>query len=192
MPQEPDLHISDLAVTLEPGPPEAPLQPLVHRLGLQLSDVGFAKVIGALVAIADQRAPVDITLASCRLVPDGAELSARAGKGILRATLTTTIATSVVGGKEIRCELTDLQVPAWVPVDRLLERAIGSAGIEGLRLDPDNPRAILVDPAVILASQGLPAHLAPGAWSLDITSAVLNLGFAEELGTEDEGLRTEE
>jgi len=176
MPDAPDLQISDLALSLEPGT-SVPLQPLVHRLRLQMSDAGFVKLLRAVTTLADARAPVDIELTSCRLVEGGAEVSARAGKGLLKAALSATIAATVLAGREIRCELTNLAVPAWVPVDRFLQQAIARANIAGLRLDPDNPRAVLLDPAALLEREGLPARLAPGAWTLAIAPMQLDLAY---------------
>jgi hypothetical protein len=65
----------------------------------------------------------------------------------------------------------------------MIEMALGKATqIAGIRPDPQNNQAVLVNPAEVLARQGVPARLAPGAWDVAVTPAALDLSYRETSG----------
>jgi hypothetical protein len=175
----PDVRLTDIELMLEPGGTgNIPFQPLVQRLRVTLGPSALEKLARQAVAIAATKSPVEVKLTGCRIVEGLVEISARAGKGFLGADLTARLALSVADGKEIRVALSRIDAPKWIPVSPMLERALAkAAGIPGVRLDPQNRQAILVDPAAILAQYGVPARLAPGVWSTSVTDAGVEVAF---------------
>jgi hypothetical protein len=99
------------------------------------------------------------------------------------AEVTARLAISAAGGDEVRVAVVGLDAPKWLPASTLMEKGLAKAGaITGLRPDPERSGAILVNPARMLASRGLPARLAPGAWEVQITDTALDLGYRESAG----------
>ena len=76
--------------------------------------------------------------------------------------------------------IADLEGPAWIPTQFVIENAMSVAESKpGFTRVPDDDRAIDVNPAVVIASRGVPLTLAtPGAWSIDATEAVLQVAYA--------------
>jgi hypothetical protein len=179
MASTPDVRLTDIEITLEPGGTgKIPFQPLVQRLRVTLGQSALEKLAQQAVALAATKAPVEINLTGCRIVDGLVEISTRAGKGFLGADLTARLALSVVGGKEIRVALAGLDAPKWIPVSPMLDKAFAkAAAIEGVRIDPDQPQAVLVDPAAILVQNRLPARLAPGVWSTAVADSGVEIAF---------------
>ncbi|MGH2561621.1 MAG: hypothetical protein ACRDJH_21345 [Thermomicrobiales bacterium] len=177
---ERDVRLSDVAITLEPGDEAAPLQPLIHGLTLRLSSTALTKLAAQAVKLASARAPVEVHLTGCRLVDGGVEVSARAGKGFMGADVTAQLAITAAGDT-VRVALANLDAPRWLPTASMIEMALGKASqISGIRPDPQNNQAVLVNPAEILVRKGLPARLAPGAWEVAIDPAALHLAYREQ------------
>jgi hypothetical protein len=182
MGDERDLWISDLAVTLEPGSGQVPLEPVVHGLNLRLAPSALAKLVEQAVKAAAARAPVEVSRTDFRLVEGGAEISARAGKGFMGAELTARLAISAAG-PEVRVALQGLDAPRWLPLASFVEKGLERANrYPGVRADPDGAQAILVNPAAILLNRGVPARLAPGSWQVAVSSAALDLAYGEGEG----------
>ena len=78
----------------------------------------------------------------------------------------------------LRAELTHLEMPGWVPLDLLLDAAVKQAG-GAVQRDPGNARALLLSPARLLTSFGVPGRFAPGVWSVSTSAAGIDLGFHE-------------
>jgi hypothetical protein len=72
--------------------------------------------------------------------------------------------------------LTNSNVPAWVPLEMLLEEAVKRSG-GTVRRDPTNRSALLCDPATLLAMVGVPARFAPGRWDVATSAAGIDLAF---------------
>ncbi len=175
------LQLTDFTISLEPGDARHPLRPVVQGLRLRVSAQGLQRLAQALTDEADRRAPVGIQLKDVRVGPQGINLVMRMEKSIFRSDLSTRLALSAPGGQELRIALTDTDMPAWVPLDMLLEEAAKRGG-GGVRRDPDNRRALLLDPAALLARLGVPGRFASGRWHVSTDSDGIDLAFRESAG----------
>jgi hypothetical protein len=169
------IQLSDFDVSLERGS-AGRLQPVVQGLRLRISERGLASLMEGLVAEADRRAPVGITLSDARVGPRGIELFLRVEKSIFRGDVSTRLVLSAPGGDALRVELTDTQVPAWVPLDVLLDEGVKRSG-GAVRRDPGNRSALLLDPAALLALLGVPGRFAPGYWDVATSGEGIALSF---------------
>ena len=175
------MQLTDFDISLERGDARYPLRPVVQGLRLRISERGLQALTQALVDEADRRAPVGIRLKGVWVGPRGIELSARMTKSIFSSDLATRLVLSAPGGNELRVELTDSDVPAWVPLDMLLDEAAKRGG-GGVRRDPGNRNALLLDPAALLARGGVPGRFAPGHWDVTTSADGLVLTFRESAG----------
>ena len=175
------MQLTDFDISLERGDARYPLRPVVQGLRLRISERGLQALTQALVDEADRRAPVGIRLKGVWVGPRGIELSARMTKSIFSSDLATRLVLSAPGGNELRVELTDTDVPAWVPLDMLLDEASKRGG-DGVRRDPGNRNALLLDPAALLARGGVPGRFAPGHWDVTTSADGLVLTFRESAG----------
>jgi hypothetical protein len=175
------MQLTDLDISLEPGTAQHPIRPVVQGLRLRVSPRGLQALMQTLVDEADRRAPVGITLKGVQVGPQGIELFARMTKSIFSSDLATRLVLSAPGGKELRVELADTNMPAWVPLDMLLDEAARRGG-DGVRRDPGNRSALLLDPAALLARAGVPGRFAPGRWDVATSGDGLVLTFRESAG----------
>ncbi|MDQ3225915.1 MAG: hypothetical protein M3Q50_04700 [Chloroflexota bacterium] len=176
------LHLTDFTISLEPGDATHPLRPVVQGLRLRVSAQGLHRLAQAVAAEADRRAPVGIQLKDVRVGPQGIDLVMRMEKSIFRSDLATRLVLSAPGGQELRIALTDIEMPSWVPLDMLLDEAAKRGG-GGVRRDPENGRALLLDPAALLARLGVPGRFAPGRWDVTTDADGLDLTFRESAGS---------
>jgi hypothetical protein len=174
----PHIQVSDFDVSLEPGGRGDLPQPVVQRLRLALSGEGLQLLAQGLIAEASRRAPVGLRLQDLRVGPGGIDLLLRVEKSILRSDLAMRLAFSAPGGQFLRLELADVDMPPWIPLDLLLDEAV-KRGRGALGRDPGNRRALLLDPAALLARFGLPGRFAPGHWDVATSDDGLTLGFHE-------------
>jgi hypothetical protein len=172
------LQITDFDVSLEPGDATHLYRPLVQGLRLRISASGLRELAQALIAEADRRAPVGIRLEDVHVGPDGITLAMRMAKGIFQGDLATRLVLSAPGGEVLRIELADTRVPAWVPLDMVLDQATARGG-NAVRRDPNNGRALLLDPAALLARAGVPGRFAPGRWDVSTRNDGVELSFRE-------------
>jgi hypothetical protein len=172
------IRLTDFDITLEPGDARQPLRPVVHGLRLHISAGGLRQLAQALVDEADKRAPVGVKLVDARVGPRGVELYLRVAKGIFGSDLSTRISLSAPGGEVLRAELTDTDMPSWMPLDLLLEQAVNRGG-GAVSRDPANRRALLLDPAALLARLGVPGRFAPGDWGVETSQERIALSFRE-------------
>ncbi len=175
------IQLTDFDISLERGDAHYPIRPVVQGLRLRVSDRGLRALAQAFVDEADRRAPVGMKLKDVRVGPQGIELSTRMTKSIFSSDLSTRLVLSAPGGKELRIELTDTEMPSWVPLDMLLDQA-ASRGGAGVRRDPGNRSALLLDPAALLARGGVPGRFAPGRWDVTTSADGLVLTFRESAG----------
>jgi hypothetical protein len=173
------IQLEDFEITLEPGDSRHPFRPVVHGLRLRISAEGLRQLAQALVDEADKRAPVGLKLVNARVGPQGLDLYLRVAKGIFGSDLSTRISLSAPGGEMLRAELTDTDMPAWMPLDVLLEQAVKRGGAAVAR-DPDNRRALLLDPAALLALLGVPGRFAPGRWDVATSGEGIDLSFVAQ------------
>jgi hypothetical protein len=172
------MQLTEFDISLERGDARYPLRPVVQGMRLSVSERGLQALAQALVDEADRRAPVGIRLKDVRVGPQGIELSARMTKAIFSSDLATRLVLSAPGGNELRVELTDTEMPSWVPLEMLLDEA-ARRGDNGVRRDPGNRSALLIDPAALLARGGVPGRFAPGRWDVTTSADGLELTFRE-------------
>ena len=175
------LQLTDFDISIEPGTAQQPIRPVVQGLRLRVSVRGLQALMQTLVDEADRRAPVGITLKGVQVGPQGIELFARMTKSIFSSDLSTRLVLSAPGGKELRVELTDANMPSWIPLDTLLDEAARRGGA-GVRRDPGSRSALLLDPAALLARAGVPGRFAPGRWDVTTSADGLDLRFRESAG----------
>jgi hypothetical protein len=177
-----DVRLNDIELVLEPGGSDKiPFQSLVQGLRVMLSVAALEKLAQQGVAFASTKAPVEITLTGVRIVENTIEIATHAGKGFLGADLTARLGLTVFDGKEIRVALVGLDAPKFIPVAPMLTKALAKAAeVPGVRLDPSSDRAVLVDPAAIIAQNGLPARLASGIWTTNVGNEGVEIAFGGE------------
>lgn len=171
------LQLTDFDVSLEPGGSHA-LRPLVHGLRLRISERGVQQLAQGLADEADRRAPLGVRLKDAHVGPAGIDLDLRMEKGIFGGDLAARLALSAPGGDLLRLELTDLGMPAWVPLDMLLDQAVARSG-GAVRRDPAHRRALLLDPAALMTRAGVPGRFAPGRWDVATSTEGIELTFRE-------------
>lgn len=171
------LQISDFGLSLEPGPAGRP-QPLVQSLQARLTAEGLRVLAEGGIEEAARRAPVGLQLESVQVSDAGVDVKLRISKSIIKSSMGTRLVLTAPGGDLLRAELTNLEMPAWAPLDLLLDAAVKRAS-GAVQRDPSNPRALLLNPARLLTSFGMPGRFAPGAWSVRTSAAGIDLGFHE-------------
>lgn len=175
------VQLTDFDISLEPGDIRHPPRPVVQGLRLRVSHRGLQMLAQGLVDEADRRAPVGIQLKDVRVGPNGIDLYLKMAKSIFSSDLSTRLALSAPGGQELRVELTDSDMPSWVPLEMLLDEAAKRGG-GGVRRDPGNRHALLLDPAALMARGGVPGRFAPGRWEVTTSADGLDLTFRESAG----------
>lgn len=172
------MQLTEFDLSLEPGDIRHPLRPVVQGLRLRASNRGLQILVQGLVDEADRRAPVGITLKDVRVGPQGIDLYLKMSKSIFNSDLSTRLTLSAPGGQELRVALTDSDMPAWVPLDMLLDEAARRGGA-AVRRDPEARNALLLDPAALLTRFGVPGRFAPGHWDVSTSNDGLELAFRE-------------
>lgn len=176
-----DVQISDVRLRLDPRDGRVPFEPLVERLSLDLSSAAFETILRTGLVLMADRLPVEVALDSARLVDGGAEIVVKVKRSILKADLRVRLAFSVQDPSTIRVRIAELDAPAWVPTQFVLEQALNVAAAKpGFSRVPGDERAVDVNPATVIASRGIPLKLAtPGAWSVDPTAQTLSVSYSD-------------
>ncbi len=172
------IQLSNFDVSLERGG-GGRLQPVVQGIAVRVSERGLRELTQGLVDEADRRAPVGLSLKSTAVGTNGVDLRMRIEKSIFRADLATRLVLSAPDGQVLRVEMTDVEAPAWVPLDVMLDEAVRRGG-GAVRRDPANPRALLLDPVALLARLGVPGRFAPGRWGVATSDEGITLSFRED------------
>jgi hypothetical protein len=172
------IQLTDFDVSFEPGDGRQPLRTVVQGLRARVSASGLDVLAQGLVAEADRRAPVGLKLKGVRVGPEGLDLFLRVEKSILSSDLSTRIALSSPDGRALRLELSDTDLPVWVPLEMILNAAV-QAGGGAISRDPANKRALLLDPAALLTRFGVPGRFAQGRWSVNASTDGIDLTFRE-------------
>ena len=173
----PQLQIADVGLSLEPGPGGRP-QPLVQSLQARLTAEGLRSLAESGIEEASRRAPVGLHLEDVQVSDAGIDVRLRVSKSIIKGSMGTRLVLSAPGGEVLRAELTNLEMPAWAPLDLLLDAVVKRAG-GAVQRDSGNSRALLLNPAALLTSFGVQGRFAPGQWSVATSSAGIDLGFRE-------------
>jgi len=174
-----DIEITDVQVRLEPGQGRVAYQPLVERLAVSITSGAFSKLAQTALGVMGPRLPVDVELSSAELTEGGAEVVAKVKKSILKADLRVRLAFSIQDPATIRVRIAELDGPAWIPTQFVLENALNVAAARpGFTRVPEDDRAVDVNPAAVIASRGIPLRLAsPGAWRIDPTASEITIGY---------------
>jgi len=175
----PDVALSNLHVQLAPGSGALPFTPSIDRFSAGLSAAAFAKIVETGIGMVQSRLPVDVQFVGSRLTDLGAEVTARVKRSVLKAEIRATLELSTPGPDRIRVRFGEIAGPAWVPAGMVIEKAIEKAAARpGVTRAADDPRAVDVDPLVILKTLNLPVALAqPGAWTVTPTPEAINVSF---------------
>lgn len=166
-----DVLITDVRLRLDAGRGNIPFEPLVESLAVELSAEAFRKIVEEGIRKVGDRVPVEIELGSVRLLDGGAEIIMKVKRSILRAELRAKLAISAYDPETIRIQVAELDAPAWVPTQFVLEHGMTyAASRQGFTRADGVENSVDIDPAVVLASRGIPVKLAtPGAWSIVTT-----------------------
>ncbi len=172
------IQLSDFAISLEPGPGSRP-RALIRSLRVRVTQSGLEALLQGMVSEADRKAPVGLSLKHVGASAAGVDVALRIEKSIFRGDLSTRLVFTAPGGTLLRVDLTELEMPAWVPFDPLLDEAIKRAG-GAVRRDPRAKRALLLDPAEVLTRFGVPGRFGPGQWDVATSDAGIDLAFQEQ------------
>ena len=173
-----DVQLTDFDVALEPGGGRFAMSPVVHGLSLRISAKGVQMLAQALVDEADRRAPVGLRLKDARVADGGIDLYLRVEKGIFGSDLSTRLVLSAPGGQVLRVEIVDTGMPSWLPLDMMLDEAVKRSN-GAVQRDPQNRRALLLDPVTLMTRAGVPGRFAPGRWDVATSPAGVALTFRE-------------
>jgi hypothetical protein len=175
-----DVVITDVQLRLQPGQGKLAFEPLVDQLALALSSDAFEKIAQTGLHMMAGRLPVEVTLSSATLTNGGAEIVAKVKKSILKADVRVRLEFAVHDPATIRVRIADLDGPAWIPTQFVIENAMTVASAKpGFSRVPGDDRAVDVNPAAVIASRGIPLKLsAPGAWSIDTDPSALSVRYA--------------
>jgi hypothetical protein len=166
----------------------------VHRLSLVLRDPWLEKMVRFGLEAGAGKLPLTLAYESSKFTATGAEITLKARKGIIRAALTACIDLSGFGPDCLAVRVTELRLPALLP-DRLLKGALDLAIAmalqqPGIARHPEQPRAILLDPNLLLQHKGLPLHFASGgAWTVGGGAGELAVDFRQLAPPPVPGLR---
>jgi hypothetical protein len=172
----PQIRLSNFDLSLQRGT-AGRMEPVVQGLRVQITAAGLQALAEGLVDALGRRVPVGFTIKDIRVGPDGVGIVLRVERGIVRGDLATRLVLSAPGEDLLRVELADVDVPVWVPLDVLLDEAVKRSG-GAVRRDPANRRALLLDPAALLAQFGVPGRFAAGRWDVATSDAGIDLSFS--------------
>jgi hypothetical protein len=177
-----DVIINNVRLRLDPGHGNMPFEPLVETLSIEISADAFRKIVVEGIRKVGDRVPVEIELGSVRLLDGGAEIVMKVKRSILRAELRIRLAFSAIDPETIRVQVAELDAPAWVPTQFVIEHGMTYASSrEGFTRVAGVDSAVDINPATILASRGIPVNLAkPGAWSMETTPQSILVGFGPD------------
>jgi len=186
MAQQPEIRITDLTLDLAPSEdPSLPLQPVVTGARLRLDEAALVKLAQVAIVQAKGRAPVDVELDSARFTDGGAEINAVVSRGrFMRADVRAVVGVSAQNAERITVEVQDVKALGMLPLDAfvtpVLEKAFAMASAKpGIARASGNARALLVDPAAVLAGMGVPMRFAaPGVWSIQVAPGGLEAEFS--------------
>jgi hypothetical protein len=176
------IQLTDFDVSLERGGGRQTLRPVVQGLRARVSAKGLDVLAQGLIDEADRRAPVGLKLKGIHVSPEGIDLYLRVEKGIFGSDFSTRIALSSPDGEVLRLEMSDTDLPVWVPLDMILNAAVQYGGGAVTR-DPADNRALLLDPAALLTRFGVPGRFAPGRWGVKTSTDGIELTFRENAST---------
>jgi len=145
-----------------PGGGVAPAPPILRAATVQIDATTIAATLERAIPEVLARFGATGRLAETRLVDGGLVLAVEAQK-MITLTVTATLSVTATGEGRILVEATDLKAGRWIPLNLIVERALGYLqNIPGVR--PAGPRAVELDPDTLLATPAIAAKL-PFRWA---------------------------
>lgn len=180
----PDVSVNALELDLIRGSEKATLQPLVRAMSVTATDNALEKTIRAVLEMAKSRTSVEVEFEDSKFVPGGAEVTVTAGLNrFLRAKATAVIGISALRSQQVSVEIQEIRTLGKISIESvagpMIEKALSKASaMPGIDRDPGRSRGLLIDPAELLRSNGVPISLAsPGGWTVESASGELNARF---------------
>jgi hypothetical protein len=159
MPLMTDVLIQDLAFDTDPTGGKPALALRVHRLVASLGDPWLEKMARMGLAAAAGKTPVGLTYVASRFLPDGAELTVKAGEGLLSVTPTLRLEIAGEADGRVRVKVAEIRSSGMVPVEKLVNPAIEKlietlCARPGVLRHPAGSRAVLLDLNLLLGGTG--------------------------------------
>jgi len=158
MPLTTDVLIQELAFDTVPtgGTPALALK--VQRLTATLGDPWLEKMCRLGLAAAAGKSPVGISYVASRFLPDGAELTFKAGEGFMSLSPTLRLEVAGEGAGQVRIKVAEIR--SAMPVEKIvgpfLDKLIDNlCARPGVQRHPAEPRAVLVSMNAMLQARGL-------------------------------------
>lgn len=183
----PEMVVTNIAMDLEPGTDKVPLGPVVYSLTANLNDSALTKSVQAVLGMGKGKMPMEVDLEGARFVPGGAEVTVNAGSGrFLRAKATAVIGITANNAEKVSVEIREIKALGKLPIESIagpvLDKALDKAtAYPGVERDATKARGLIVDPNLLLKSQGVPARFhQPGSWTVTTGPDILTAVFASE------------
>ncbi|CAA9528993.1 MAG: hypothetical protein AVDCRST_MAG73-749 [uncultured Thermomicrobiales bacterium] len=159
----------------------APAPPILRAATVQIDAATIAATLDRMIPEVLARFGATGRVAETRLVDGGLVLAVEAQK-MITLTVTATLSVTATGDGRVMVEATDLKAGRWIPLNLIVERALGYLqNIPGVR--PAGPRAVELDPDTLLAIPAvdvkLPLRWASRVREVRITPAALVVVCAE-------------
>jgi hypothetical protein len=184
MAHQTDIQVLDIGVDLGPGNDKVPVSSQVQTFRARITDAALAKAVQAVLTMARPKMPFEVEFESAVFVPGGAEITVQAGAGrFLRAKGTAVLGFSGDGADKIAVEVKEVRALGKLPIegivapfiDKGLDRATTYPGIQR---DSSRHRGLLIEPNVLLASQGVPLDFkSAGTWTTNYGSGWMETAF---------------
>lgn len=183
----PELRVTEIAMDLEPGTEKVPLGPVVFTMTASLNDSALTKSVLAVLGMGKNKMPMEVDLEGARFVPGGAEVTVNAGSGrFLRAKATAVVGITATDAEMVSIEIREIKALGKLPIESIigpiLDKALDKATVyPGVERDTSKTRGLLVDPNVLLKSQGVPLRFhQPGGWTVTTGQDILTAVFASK------------
>lgn len=183
MQTSPDVQVHDMAFDTNPTGGDPPLAMLVYRVTAELSDAWLEKMVKIGLNAGASKFPVDVTYEGSQFVANGAEVTLKAGSGFLKASATICLEVAGAGPNRIMIKVAEIRALGMLPVESFLnpvmEKGIDRACEKpGITRHPVQPRTVVVDPNVLLQTQGVQLQFADGGqWNVNGQPGSLTMTF---------------
>jgi hypothetical protein len=179
-----EITVRNLCIDLERGTEKVPLAPIVRGLEAEITDAALSKAIRAILSIAAERLPVEMTFESAVFMPTGADVTVTAGPNrYLRAKAKADIGIAAETSDQIVVSIRDIRAMGRLPIESftapLIDKALAKASrFAGVTRVPGETNALAIEPNVLLAAYGVPARFDPaGQWTVRTDAGALTARF---------------
>ncbi len=175
MPLTTDVLIQELAFDTVPTGSTLALK--VRRLTATLGGPWLETMCRLGLAAAAGKSPVGLSYVASRFLPDGAELTFKAGEGFMSLSPTLRLEVAGEGPGKVRVKVAEIRSAMPVEkivgpfLDKLIERLCARPGIQA---HPTEPRAVLVSMNAILEGRGVTFD-EDGRWEVSGRDGVLTV-----------------